>query len=114
VWISIHDRGGQSAALERIGGGASQLGLATRQPVHQQALADDLADSHPRVQRAGGVLKDDLHVAARPAQCAARHAEHVAPAEDDGPARGWGEPQHSAAECRGKCTRRFCTRRSMT
>ena len=38
--------------------------------VDDQRLFDDVADAHARVERAVGILEDDLHVAARAGACA--------------------------------------------
>ena len=40
-----------------------ELAALPAEPVHDQRLADDVADLHPRVQRRVGILEDDLHVA---------------------------------------------------
>ena len=46
------------------------LGFALGELVDLQALADDVADPHARVERGVGILKDDLHLAPGLAQLA--------------------------------------------
>ena len=60
----------------------------------EEALADDVADGHPRVERADGVLEDDLHPAAE-------LLEVVAPLAEDRPRRRAWPTRPSAAGAGG-------------
>ena len=75
------------ADLAEGGGGAvGALGGRQRRLVHEQPFGDDLADGHARRQRAVGVLKDDLELAAQRLQLAPGEAGDVLPEEAYAPA----------------------------
>ena len=66
--------------------------------MHGETLADDPSDPHPRVQRAYGVLEDDLHLPPDAAQLLPRHVEDVVSLKDHATARGGDEPEDRAAD----------------
>ena len=55
---------------------------AAADPVHDQRLADDVADRHPRVERRVRVLEDDLHVAPRTPEILAPERRQLRALED--------------------------------
>ncbi len=57
--------------------------LAILDAVDQQALGDDVAHGHARVQRRIGVLEDDLHVAAQRLEFVGAQIEDILPVEED-------------------------------
>src|SRR6266404_7533636 len=76
------------------------LRSAARETVDLDALGDDRADAHARVQRRVRVLKDDLHVAPHRAEIASGQREDVAAVERDGARRRLGEAQDTTSERR--------------
>src|SRR5581483_7976755 len=74
--------------------------LVARDAVNREALCDEVAYAHARVERADGVLEDDLHVAARRLEVAARERGQVAALEGDRPGRRLDETQQRASERR--------------
>ena len=69
VRIAPGGLGAEADALEQLD--HDLVALLAAEAVDLQALADELAHGHPRVERADGVLEDDLHVAALPLQIGA-------------------------------------------
>ena len=65
--------------------------------VNDQRLFDDVADTHPRVQRRIRILEDDLHVAARHPHPIRREAQHVLAAEHDVAGRRFNQPEDAPA-----------------
>ncbi len=63
-------------------------------------FADDVADAHPRVERADRVLEDDLHVLAHLLQRLPLEADHVDAVEADLACRRLEQPQQRASERR--------------
>src|SRR6266513_199703 len=76
------------------------LFFAAGEPVDLQRLADDVPDGHPRVERGIGVLEDDLHVPAQPAQLFLAELEDVPSLEERLPGRRLLEPQDHPARRR--------------
>ena len=74
------------------------LAILLVQAVDAQALADEAAHGHARVERADGVLEDDLHVAPHRLQVAAAEAAQVDAVELDLARRGLEQAQQRAAE----------------
>src|SRR3954468_1765642 len=70
---------------------------AIAQTMDAQWLLDDLACAHTRVQRRVRILKDDLHVPARPTQTAARKRKHVLAAKSNGAGGRINQPQETAS-----------------
>src|SRR5438445_7792686 len=73
---------------------------ATADAVDGEPLANDVADPHARVERAEGILEDDLHLSAealRPVAIAGREWLAV---EGDLAAGGRHQAQQGEAECR--------------
>src|SRR4029078_1477225 len=66
----------------------------------KQALADDVADGHPRVQRSKRVLEDDLHPAPERPELAVGHCPDGATAEDHLAGGGLREAEDGPAERR--------------
>ncbi len=66
--------------------------------VHERALADDLADRHPRVQAGIRVLEHDLHVAPDRDHLAIVELEDRAPVDGDLARRRRDEPEQDLAE----------------
>ena len=65
-----------------------------------KALADDVADAHPRIERADRVLEDDLHVPAHLLQRRALEGDHVDAVEADLARGRLEQPQQRASERR--------------
>src|SRR5207237_6498467 len=76
---------------------APHLCLAAGQPVALRRLADDVPDGHPRVERGIGVLEDDLHVPAQPAQLFLAELEDVPSLEERLAGRRLLEPEDHPA-----------------
>ena len=70
---------------------------AAGEAVNGERLGQHLADRHARVERAVGVLEDDLHLAAQAPHALARECQDIAPLEPDRPAVGIDEAQHQPA-----------------
>jgi hypothetical protein len=79
---------------EPVDGGLPLLGRPDT--VHDQPLADDLADRHPRVEGAVRVLEDDLHVAPELLHLARRRFEDVLAVEQDLATGGRDQPHDRA------------------
>ena len=62
-----------------------------------ERLLDDLPRPHPGIQRRIRILKNDLHVAPRRAQPAAREAEHVLAPKNHRPRCRFDQPEQAAA-----------------
>ncbi len=62
--------------------------------VNDQRLHDQLADRHPRIERAERVLKDDLHPPPHPPHLRRLEAEEVDAVERDAARRRLRQPQH--------------------
>ena len=90
--------GAEADALEHLDHGlVAPLAL---EPVDPQALADEVAHLHARVERADGVLEDDLHVPAHRLQLGAAETPHVDAVELDLAGGRLEQPQQRAAERR--------------
>ena len=63
VGIAAGHKGIQTDHLEKLVHSILTLPSVLTDAVHPYGLADDLADGHARVERAVGVLKDNLHLA---------------------------------------------------
>ena len=74
--------------------------LPLGQLVHLQRLADDVARRHARVQRAVGVLEDELHAAVHGAHAAALELRQVLAVEEDLAARGLHQLHDAAGHAR--------------
>src|SRR6185312_12429194 len=61
--------------------------------VDVQTFPDDVADRHPRVERAVGILEDDLHVTTKLLQVVAAGGEDVASLKENLAARRRGQSQ---------------------
>ena len=61
----------RSTSLSSCGGAVAAVGAAGADALDDHRLGDGGLDRHPRVERAVGVLKDDLHFAAHGAELAA-------------------------------------------
>ena len=72
VRVAVQRVGAEADALEHVDDAVGALGA--RRAVDREALADELADPHARVERADRVLEDDLHVAALRLQLARARA----------------------------------------
>ncbi len=79
---------------------ARAAGGAIAEPMRDQALGDDLADAHARVQRAHGVLEDHLHPAPQGVHVARAGLGDVGTGEADRAAGRLDEPQQRAAQRR--------------
>src|SRR6266702_310314 len=66
----------------------------------REPLADDALDAHARIERAVGVLEDDLHLAAERAQLARPEGQERAPLERHLARGGLDEAEHQAPERR--------------
>jgi hypothetical protein len=105
VRVAVGSLGAQADALEHVGD--ELVAVAPRHAVDREPLADELLDRHPRVERADGVLEDDLHVAARGLQLDRDERRHVGALEEDLAAVG----SISARSVRRASTCRSPTRR---
>ena len=65
-----------------------------------QRLGHQVAHGHPRVERAVGVLKDDLQVPAKFPERASVRCAYVAAVKHDASGRGRYEPKHAASDGR--------------
>src|SRR5208282_1677070 len=74
--------------------------LAAAQVVDGERLGQHLGNRHARVERAIGVLEDDLHLAPQGPHLLPREAEDVAAPEADGAGIGIDEAQHQPARGR--------------
>ena len=61
-------------------------------------LVDDLLDRHARVERAEGILEDDLHVTAETAQVRSAGAQDIVAVEDHLAGVGFDEPQQHPSQ----------------
>ena len=66
--------------------------------VDQEALGDDVADGHARVQRGVGILEDDLHLAAQGLEFGGAQVEDILPVEEDRACRGRDQAQDGAGD----------------
>ena len=66
-------------------------GVAVRHALRQQALADDVRDRHPRVERPERVLEDDLHPAAQRPHVLGIDVGELVAVEHDPAVRGRGQ-----------------------
>ena len=84
--VAVHRRGVEPDLGHHLG---DQLALVAPlvDLVDRKPLTDDLETGHPRAERAEGVLKDDLHVGAQPAQLLGRPFAQVLTAEGHLPFR---------------------------
>ncbi len=73
---------------------------AVADPVHDERLADDVADGHPRVERGVRVLKDDLHLAPHLAELFALQLRQFAAEEIDRALGRLQELEHAVARRR--------------
>src|ERR1041385_8648351 len=69
-----------------------------QQPVDLEALRHRRARGHPRIERAVGILKDQLHPAPEPAERGGAGGEDVHAVEPDRPGRGGGEAEDGPAD----------------
>lgn len=89
------DRGvRQAAAVEHGAALRSDVVRARVGSVDYEWFGEDVADTHARVERAAGVLKDDLHVASQFTQRARRCRENIPPVEYDTPRSRGNEAQY--------------------
>src|SRR6516225_1716518 len=72
--------------------------IAAQAFVDDKRLGDDVFDSQSRVERAEGILKNDLQVAAEPAELGVSGGEQVVTVEVDAAGGGLDEAQDEAAE----------------
>ncbi len=85
-------------ALERVDDSIGPL--LTRHSVDGQPLADDVFHPHPRVERADGVLEDDLHLAPGRTQVGPGRRHQVAAVELDRPLGRLDQPDQRPPERR--------------
>ena len=78
----VHLAAPQADLIEQAGD-EPLLFLATRDVVHLQRLADDVAGRHARIERGKRVLKDDLHLAAIGPHVVLAEPGHVMPVKPD-------------------------------
>ena len=87
VRIATHLIGPEADPLEELRDARFFVSRALEEAVDAHRLRHDRADRHPRVERAEGVLEDDLHLPARRPQLGGGEAHDVAIAEADRAAR---------------------------
>ena len=87
----------QADELERVLH-ARVAGDPVRQALGEQALADDVGDRHPRVERSERVLEDDLHPATQRAHVVGIDIGELVAVEDDPAVRGRGQLDDGPAE----------------
>src|SRR3954470_4890868 len=98
VRVAPHRLRAESDAIERVGDAGRAL--VPRHPVDSEALAYEVAYAHARIERAHGVLEDDLHVAALRLQPRALEAREVLALDRDRAGGRLDETQQRAAERR--------------
>ena len=98
VRIALGEGRIQPDHLEQTGHPVPQSGGVVP-AVDLERLRDDAPHAHPGVQRAEGVLEDDLHALAGGPQLSPREGNEVAPLEADAPAARLQQPEDQPA-CR--------------
>src|SRR5690606_38498411 len=98
VRVAARVVGAQADLLEKGGDLVRLVAIALHEAVDAHRLADDGAHGHARVQRAVGILEDDLHAPPERAQLARRERRDVLALEADPAAGGIEEAQGHAAE----------------
>ncbi len=96
--VALRHRGVEADPVEQLGHALVALRPSVDEPVDRERLADRVADLHPRVERAVGILEDDLEVAAAAAQLFALEREQVGAAEVQGPFVRFDQPDQDPPE----------------
>ena len=96
VGIAIREGGMQPADGQQLGDPLAALAGVRLDAVHLHGLADDVADLHSRVQRAVGILEDDLDLLPYGDQVLLVQAAEVHALEDDVAGGGTLELQYAA------------------
>src|SRR5439155_964927 len=99
VRIAARGLGRQAHQLEQLSHPLPALRACT-EAMDREPFADDALDAHARIERAVGVLEDDLHLAAERAQLARPECQERAPVERHLPRGGLDEAQHETPERR--------------
>ena len=97
VRVSAGRLGRHADALEHLVDGRVAV-LAGSDPVDTEAFRDQVADLHPGVERADGVLEDDLHVAAHPLHVTSAEPDEIDAVEGDLPLGRLEQAQQRAPE----------------
>jgi hypothetical protein len=98
VRVAAHHVGAEAHLREDVGDHHVGLAAVSSEPEDGDALADDLAHGHVRVQRRVRILKDDLHAAAERAELLLGHLRDFPAVEEDAPRGGLDEAEDRAAE----------------
>src|SRR5690606_21009344 len=96
VRVAVRGRAGHAGALQQRLDAVAELVAVLDEAVDDERLTDDAGDPHARVERAGGVLEDDLHPPAEGLEAGAAGGEDVLAVEEDG-ARGRGDELEDGA-----------------
>jgi hypothetical protein len=95
VRVAVEVVGVEADLVEQLLDEGASLGAAG-DAVHAEGLADDVGHGHARVERAVGVLEDDLHVAPHAAQGLALELEDGLAVEADLAGGGLEQPEDRA------------------
>ena len=89
--------GVEADVLQQFGHPLAVFRLAADKAVHDEGLPDDVARRHPRVQRAVGILENDLHFAAHGPHLLGSQFRQVLPLKLDLTVRGLVKLQDATA-----------------
>ena len=98
--VTRHLRGVEPDTAQKLRHALGSLALAPSDPEGLHSLGHHVADAHPRVEGAQGILKHDLDRPAVRAECGLREREEVYALEEDASGRRLDEPENGPADGR--------------